>query len=365
MSADTFYLNMQQQSASSKTSGSTATTQQKAWSSHHHSAEVSSKYWSYKTTEIRLGPGSDGVLDSVSSAPSVAPSASSSPTMLPSSFGPSSSTLSSATPAGEREGVNGEVKLPKNAVELIAWAITECNTTTPTLTHIASHIQAHVATYRDEELSVLVKMVQHHLNKNNPTYFLPVLSSAGHRSHNPNLARWAINLQVVSVGNDGSLIRRRHRSHAYQGNNRRSYLPSSTPPSAASPFAIPSSSFPTLMMTPPDGAGGGSGHNPQFASFSGSACSYFSPSGPAMMGPPPPSNPTMAGQIPSTLGGPLPFPLFDSTSPAGSLTHGHQPSPLGTGMYGVPVSAGMGMGMAGALSTAPSQAGMTYQLPLI
>ena len=81
------------------------------------------------------------------------------------------------------------MKLPKNAVEVIVAAITACSTTTPTLTQIATHIHSHVAAYRHQELSILIKMVQHHLHKNTPAYFLPVMSPAGHIFHNPSMAR--------------------------------------------------------------------------------------------------------------------------------------------------------------------------------
>ncbi|XP_070181204.1 mucin-5AC-like [Littorina saxatilis] len=97
---------------------------------------------------------------------------------------------SATTPAADSEGKNTEVKIPKNAVELIVAAITACHTTTPTLTEIASHIHSTAAAYRDHELSTLVKMVQHHLHNNNPGFFLPVMSPAGHTFNNPNMARY-------------------------------------------------------------------------------------------------------------------------------------------------------------------------------
>ncbi|XP_076442747.1 uncharacterized protein LOC143281423 [Babylonia areolata] len=350
MSVNAFYLSVEQ---SSSTSGSTGgPTTQKTWAAaqHHHSAEVKTKCWTFKQTEINMESGiPEGCVEEVSSSATGVQSGSD----QSSCSTPCTSTRPSTSVAEDRGSFRSEVRpLPKNAVELIAWAITECNTTTPTLSQIATHIQAHVSTYRDQELSVLIRMVQHHLNRNNPAFFLPVMSHSGRHPHNPNLARWAINRQVVMVREDGSLVRRCHRSHAYTG--RRSIH-------SPSPLATPTSHHPApIVVTPPDGASSGSGHTPHFANFTSTATdSYYSPTGPGL-GPP---TTTLLQPRPS-LGGP--FTMFGSC--ASPILPPGQPPAMGTGMYGVPVSAPGGMGT---LSAAPSlgpgpspAAGIGYQLSL-
>ncbi|KAK7504305.1 hypothetical protein BaRGS_00004609 [Batillaria attramentaria] len=161
----------------------------------------------------------------------------------------------SATPTSS---TTNDVKLPKNAVELIATAIEKCDTPYPTVTQMATYIHDNVSTYHDQDLTILVKMVHHHLSRDTNNYFLPVMMS-GQTSHNPASCRWALNRQAVVVSVDGSLMRRRFHPYPYRQYTGSPYTPATASPSVlispsgsktASSSPLPMPTFPTATYGP-------------------------------------------------------------------------------------------------------------------
>nr|KAG5711917.1 hypothetical protein BaRGS_026358 [Batillaria attramentaria] len=95
---------------------------------------------------------------------------------------------------------------------------------------MATYIHDNVSTYHDQDLTILVKMVHHHLSRDTNNYFLPVMMS-GQTSHNPASCRWALNRQAVVVSVDGSLMRRRFHPYPYRQYTGSPYTPATASPS--------------------------------------------------------------------------------------------------------------------------------------